>query len=199
MLFCGVTSQPRLYIAAQVPSNFQSGWEIPLCPSARPFHRCLSPRPGPPVSSRLCCSFIAETDCVQGALPQISHSITLSCTDERATTVSQSHNCVSHNLPLKDTFFITASQRLFWDAVKQGLLFTMLLVKLGRQSYGVQGCDATGPRVLLQPSDDLQPVPTEFKSVIGHSQTEPSSGWRGETVLWMGADQRPYTLTVNKV
>lgn len=65
--------------------------------------------------------------------------------------------------------------------------------------FGLQGCDATGPRVLLQPSDDLQPVPTEFKAVIGHSQTEPSSGWRGETVLWTGADEAPYALTLNKV
>lgn len=63
----------------------------------------------------------------------------------------------------------------------------------------MQGCDATGPRVLMQPSDDLQAVPTEFKAVIGHSQTEPSSNWRGETVLWIGADEAPFALTLNKV
>jgi len=42
-------------------------------------------------------------------------------------------------------------------------------------------------------------VPTEYKSVVGTSQTEPSNGWRGEKVLWVGAQEAPFALTFNKV
>lgn len=65
--------------------------------------------------------------------------------------------------------------------------------------YIAQGCEEAGPRVLTHPSEDLQAVPTEFKAVLGHSQTEPSSGWRGETVVWTGAHEAPFALTYNKV
>ncbi len=62
-----------------------------------------------------------------------------------------------------------------------------------------QGSEESSPKILQHPSEDLQAVPTEYKSVVGSSQTEPSNAWRGERVLWLGAEEAPYALTFNKV
>ena len=63
----------------------------------------------------------------------------------------------------------------------------------------VKGQQDISPKILLHPSEDLQDVPTEFKAVVGHSQTEPSNGWRGEKVVWVGGQEAPYALTYNTV
>ena len=63
----------------------------------------------------------------------------------------------------------------------------------------LQGTDEAAPRFLQLPTEDLQPVPTELKSVLGASRTEVSSGWHREDVIWVGANEAPFALTFNKV
>lgn len=52
--------------------------------------------------------------------------------------------------------------------------------------------------MLPVPAEDLLPVPTEAKPLIGGSRVDLSTAWHGEEVVWVGDEEAPFAITYNQ-